>query len=55
MDKERKISTYFVFPPIPDRSFDLCAEYEEDDSEGLAGWGKTEAEAIQDLKENSDS
>ena len=43
-----KIVTEHVYPPIPMRQFDWVAHY--DDPEGLAGWGRTEAEAIADLK-----
>lgn len=44
------ITTTFVYPPIPIRSFDYCATFDGND-EGLRGWGKTEAEAIADLQE----
>lgn len=47
-----KIVTENVFPPIPIRSFDWCAHY--DDPEGPKGWGRTEAEAIADLTENNE-
>lgn len=47
-----KIVTNNVYPPIPIRSFDWCAHY--DDEEGPTGWGATEAEAIADLTENYD-
>jgi hypothetical protein len=48
----RTIKTEHVYPPIPVRSFDWCAWYDDMDEETRGnGWGKTEAEAIADLKE----
>ena len=46
-----KIIVSFVFPPIPNRNFDWCA-YHDGDEENASryGWGKTEAEAIVELK-----
>jgi len=35
-----------VFPPIPSRRFDFVAYF---DPEGLAGYGPTEQDALQDL------
>jgi hypothetical protein len=35
-----------VLPPIPTRRFDYCAYF---DPEGLAGYGPTEQDALQDL------
>lgn len=56
-----KIITTNVYPPIPMRQFDWCAYrdgYEPPDSDGvgggLIGWGRTEAAAIADLKEQED-
>jgi hypothetical protein len=37
----------YVHPPIPLRSFDYCACFNEE--EGLYGWGRTKEEAIDDL------
>lgn len=56
------IRTSFVYPPIPDRSCDWCATTDDYDaswegeetgwvSSSPIGWGRTEAEAIADLKE----
>lgn len=54
-----KIETTFVYPPIPTRAFDWCAttsNYDCDcDESGFfsrdpVGYGRTEAEAIADLK-----
>ena len=45
------IKTEFVNPPIPDRSHDWAAWYDEYEEEGC-GFGKTEEEAIEDLKMN---
>lgn len=48
----RRIATRHVCPPIPIRSFDWCAWFEEMDEETRGhGWGRTEADAIADLKE----
>lgn len=47
-----KIVTEHVYPPIPIRRFDWLAHW--DDPEGKTGWGRTEEEAIQDLKDNTD-
>lgn len=51
-----KIATSHVYPPIPARSFDWCAWYDDDepnDAGGMdRGWGPTEVEAIADLTEN---
>lgn len=55
---ETPIHTENVYPPIPMRQFDWCAYrdgYEPPDSEGVGGgnigWGRTEADAIADLKD----
>lgn len=48
---ERKIITSFVNPPIPIRTHDWCAFYEGEEEAGDYGWGRTEAEAIQDFKD----
>lgn len=45
----RKITTSYWAKPIPPRQFDWCAVFDFDD-EGPAGYGATEAEAIQDLE-----
>jgi len=46
------IKTEHVYPPIPERSFDWCAWFDGMDEETRGqGWGKTEAEAIENLKE----
>jgi hypothetical protein len=47
------IITVFVHPPIPVRDHDWCA-YVDGDEEGACGWGRTEIEAIEDLKEQLD-
>lgn len=49
-----KIVTSYEFPPIPDRQFDWCAYYEGEEETNHYGWGKTEAEAIEDLKRLDD-
>lgn len=47
---ERIPVTRFEHPPIPIRTMDWRACYEDDDGEGIEGWGSTEAEALADLK-----
>lgn len=51
---ERKIVTSNVYPPIPIRQFDWCAHFDGDEECGPYGWGETEADAISDLKQQSD-
>ena len=46
-----KICTQYWAKPIPLRQFDWSA-WEDGGDEHQTGWGATEAEAIQDLKEN---
>lgn len=48
----RKIVTEHVYPPIPIRTMDWVAHYDGDEEGGPRGWGRTEAEAIADLKDN---
>jgi hypothetical protein len=45
-----KIITRLVYPPIPDRRFDWCAFYDGEEERGNYGWGRTEQEAIDDLR-----
>lgn len=51
----RKIITAHVYPPIPTRSFDWSAHYDDydgaPDSNHPIGTGPTEADAIADLLE----
>lgn len=47
----KKIITEFVYPPIPIRQWDYVAYFEGEEEEGHRGWGSTEEEAINDLKE----
>lgn len=54
---DRDLHTSHVYPPIPIRTYDWCAyrdSYEPPDPDGvgggLIGWGRTEAEAIEDLE-----
>lgn len=51
---ERKIITNFVFPPIPDRRFDWSAVYEGYEGGDPIGRGRTEQEALADLKIEAD-
>lgn len=46
-----KIKTVCICPPIPNRSFDWVAYDDDGDESGPYGWGATEQEAIDDLKE----
>lgn len=45
------LKTIHVHPPIPTRSHDWCAHRDGAEESGPFGWGKTEAEAVQDLLE----
>jgi hypothetical protein len=52
-DETMKITTNFVYPPIPLRQFDWCA-YDDDTYDGpgsILGHGRTEAEAVADFRE----
>lgn len=49
-----KIVTKHICPPIPIRSFDWMAIREDYDEGHPQGWGATEAEAITDLKEQTE-
>ena len=52
-DRGRKICTSFIYPPIPNRSFDWCAWYDDQGEEaGNYGHGCTGKEAIEDLLAN---
>lgn len=47
-----KFITNFIYPPIPIRIFDWSAQVEgQEGPEELIGFSATEAEAIDDLKE----
>lgn len=46
------IHTKFIFPPIPQREFDWMAYFDGQEELGEYGYGKTESEAVADLKEN---
>ena len=52
----RTIRTNFVYPPIPPirgkRNNDWCAWYDGEEESHRYGWGETEQEAINELKEN---
>jgi hypothetical protein len=51
----RKIVTENINPPIPSRSFDWTATYENWDLDDIIGMGETEAKAIQNLKEQDET
>jgi hypothetical protein len=46
------IATSFVFPPIPDRTHDWAAWYDDQNEDSPVGYGRTEQEAINDLIQN---
>ena len=47
----RKIITDHVYPASPFRCFDWCAFYDDEGAENQNyGWGRTEQEAINDLR-----
>lgn len=52
MSNNRKIITHYDIKPIPTRSFDWCTWYEN--KEYGCGFGKTEEQAINDLKKWDD-
>lgn len=48
-----RIATWHAYPPIPIRTMDWAAYYDDLGADcSPYGWGRTEAEAIADLKEN---
>ncbi len=49
--REPKIQTSPIFPPIPIRSLDWCAHFDNYEPGQPIGHGATEQEAIEDLKE----
>lgn len=49
---DRKIITDFIYPPIPIRTCDWVAYYENDEESGPRGWGSTPEAAIDDLIED---
>ena len=49
--KPKLIKTEHVFPPIPTRGSDWCAWFDGEEELGGYGWGATEREAIESLKE----
>jgi hypothetical protein len=46
-----KIVTHHEFPPIPPRDFDWIAHRAGDEEGGFRGYGKTEAEAVAELRQ----
>lgn len=55
MEQGKRIITDHIKPPIPIRHHDWVAYKDGDDEEGPHGYGRTEAEAIEDLKTWLDS
>ncbi len=45
----RVVKTEYIFPPIPIRTEDWMAWFDDDDETGPHGFGETEADAIEDL------
>jgi len=45
-----RLITNHIYPPIPVRDFDWCAYRDGEEESGHCGWGKTQAEAIEDLR-----
>jgi len=49
-DKPTTIETQFIYPPIPDRSYDWLAQFSFHNAEDeLHGVGETESDAVLDL------
>ena len=52
---DRIIITSHVYPPIPIRSHDWCAYWDDLGADcSPYGWGRTEAEAFQNLLDNTE-
>ena len=49
-----EIVTTYVYPPIPLRQFDWSAVEDSYEPGRPIGYGKTEAEAVQDLRDQLD-
>lgn len=49
-----KIVTQYICPPIPTRDHDWVAYEDGREEDGAYGYGKTEQEAIEDLKGQTD-
>jgi hypothetical protein len=47
-----KITTHCIFPPIPIRSYDWIAYRDGEEERREYGYGRTEAEAVEDLLAN---
>lgn len=55
MPDQRKIIVSHVYPPIPIRSHDWCAYWDDLGADcSPYGWGRTEEEAKQDLIDNTE-
>ncbi len=46
----KNIKTNFIYPPIPIRDMDWSAWYDGEEESGRVGFGKTESEAVAQLK-----
>jgi hypothetical protein len=49
-----RIITVHEYPPIPDRRWDWRAFHDGEEERGHYGWGRTELEAIEDLRRLDD-
>ncbi len=54
MAQELKIVTENICPPVPKRMFDWVAHYDGEEEFGPYGYGSTEAEAIANLKKQTE-
>lgn len=50
-DTGKRIVTEHIYPPIPVRTMDWCAYFDGEEELGGYGYGRTEAEAMADLRE----
>lgn len=48
------ILTSHVMPPIPTKACDWCAYVDGEEERGPYGWGRTERDAIADLRDRLD-
>ena len=51
---KKPIKTTFIYPPIPSRKYDWEASREDWDLDDPIGYGETEQQAINDLKEKEE-
>lgn len=46
----KRIIINYVYPPIPSSYLNWCACYDGEQEFGVYGWGRTEEEAIENLR-----